>query len=345
MNFGKLVKSIKPYSVRKGRFRIRLDKNESPFDVPCEIKEKIMEAIKKEEWNRYPDIDGNELREAIAEFYGIKKENVAVGNGSDEILSILPKIFEGSKAITTPPTFSMYKHYLKINGTRNIEIPLKEDFSLPVNSIIEKIDKDTKAVFICNPNNPTGNAFDRNKIKRIAETGVATVIDEAYAEFSETKSFVQEAVSGKNIIVLKTMSKAFSIAGLRIGYAISNEEIIKMIYRLKSPFSVNRLSVRAAIELLKNYEIIKKEIISKIIAERDFMLKALPPKTACKSETNFVLIDLNAFEFLLERGILVRNFDGRLRKHIRVTIGKKEENREVLHALEEFVEKSKMDRI
>ncbi len=338
MKFSKLANNITPYKAQTGNFRIRLDKNESPFDIPNNAKKEILKIVYETSWNRYPNIDAEPLREEIAKFHDIKKENVIVGNGSDEILSLIPKIFEGKTAITMPPTFSMYKHYLKINGMKNTEIPLNKDFSLPVSKILDTVTENTAAIYICNPNNPTGNSFPWEQIEKIINTGIPVIIDEAYAEFSDEKSFIGEAVSRKNTIVLRTFSKAFSAAGLRVGYAVSDAEIIDKLHRVKSPFNVNIISMRIAIYLLRHFEIIQN-MISKIIKNREEFLTAIPKDITYPTKTNFVLMNLNAFEYLKEKGIIVRNLNNVIKNHIRVTIGRKDENLEVAKAIKEFIEK------
>ncbi len=338
MKFSKLVNSITPYKAQTGNFRIRLDKNESPFDIPNNAKKEILKIIYETPWNRYPNIDAGPLREEIAKFHNVKKENIIVGNGSDEILSLIPKIFEGKSAITIPPTFSMYKHYLKINGIKNTEIPLNKDFSLPIGKILDTVTENTAAIYICNPNNPTGNSFPQEQIQKIINTDVPVIIDEAYAEFSEGKSYIKEAVLRKNTIVLRTFSKAFSIAGLRVGYAISSAEIIDKLHRVKSPFNVNSISIIIAIYLLRHFEIIQNTV-NKIIKNREEFLTAIPKGITYPTETNFVLMNLNAFEYLKRKGIIVRNLNNVIKNHIRITIGRKNENLKVIKAIKEFIKK------
>ncbi len=339
MNFSKLVETLSEYTPNKENLPIRLDKNESPFDIPIEIKREIFEILLKEKWNRYPNVSAEPLKNALAQIHNVSPENIIIGNGSDEILSVLLKIFNGDHAITTPPTFSMYDHYIRMDSIKNVKIFLdKNNFKLPTERIIAKTNRHTKAVFISNPNNPTGNGFPEEDIRKIINTGVPVVIDEAYIEFSKRKSFISEAVNRENVIVLRTFSKAFSLAGIRVGYAISNKPIIERLHKVKSPFSVNRLSMQIAIYLLSQDKIIKNNI-RKIIQNREILLQKLPKEITYKSETNFILVHANAFSFLKKKGILVRNLNGILKNHVRITVGNKAENEVIINAFEEFIKR------
>ncbi|WP_457754699.1 histidinol-phosphate transaminase [Thermococcus sp.] len=334
MKIRELIKSFEPYRVLEGDYKIWLDKNENPFDLPPEIKEEIFEELRKTPFNRYPHITAMPLRGAIAEFYGLSPENVAVGNGGDELLSYLIRIFEGDYIVTTPPTFGMYYFYAKLNGIPVVEVPLDESFTINGDMIAEKA-KRASIVFITSPNNPTGNTQPREEILKVLDTGVTVVLDEAYAEFSG-KSCIDLLDEYENLIILRTFSKAFSLAGARVGYLLADKEIINTFYRIKSPFSLNSLTITTAKVMLNHYDIVI-ERINYIIKERERIYRELKDH-AYPSEANFLLMRLDAYEFLLERGIVVRKLGGRLERHIRVTIGKKEENNELIKALKEFLE-------
>ncbi len=334
MKIRELIKSFEPYRVLEGNYKIWLDKNENPFDLPPEIKEEIFEELRKTPFNRYPHITAMPLREAIAEFYGLSPENVAVGNGGDELLSYLIRIFEGDYIVTTPPTFGMYYFYAKLNEIPVVEVPLDESFTINGDMIAEKA-KRASIVFITSPNNPTGNTQPREEILKVLDTGVTVVLDEAYAEFSE-KSCIDLFDEYENLIILRTFSKAFSLAGARVGYFLASEEIVDALYRIKSPFSLNSLTMITAKVMLNHYDVVI-ERVNYIIKERERIYKEFKDY-AYPSEANFLLMRLDAYEFLLERGIVVRKLGGRLERHIRVTIGKKEENDELINALKEFLE-------
>ncbi len=333
MRIREMVKSFKPYRVLEGNYRIWLDKNENPFDLPPEIKEEIMEELRKTPFNRYPHITADPLREKIAEFLGFEKENVIVGNGSDELISLILKLFEGKHIIVSSPSFRMYNFFAKLEGTDLVDVPLDEHFNL---QNVEDYAENAKAIFICSPNNPTGNMQKREKIISVLESGVPVILDEAYIEFAK-KSNVDLVNEYDNLIVLRTFSKAFGLAGIRVGYAVASEEIIDYLHRIKAPFGLNSLSMKTAELMLDHYDLVKQNI-NYIIKERERIYKEFRGY-AYPSEANFLLLRLDAYEFLLEKGIVVRKLSGRLDGHIRVTIGKKEENDELIGALNEFIER------
>ena len=332
MKVSEVVKSFKPYKVLEGDYKIWLDKNENPFDIPTEIKEEILEELKNIPFNRYPHITADPLREKIAEFLGFEKGNIIVGNGSDELISLILKLFEGDHIVISSPTFGMYDFFAKLEGIDLVDVPLDERFKL---QNVEDYAENAKAIFICSPNNPTGNTQEREKIISILETGAPVVLDEAYIEFAEGSN-VDLVNEYDNLIVLRTFSKAFGLAGVRVGYAVTSKEIIDYLNRIKPPFALNSLSMRIAELTLDHYDLVKQNI-NYIIKERDRIYKEFKGYVY-PSEANFLLMKLNAYEFLLEKGIVVRNLSGRLSNHIRVTIGKREENDELIKALYEFLE-------
>ncbi|NJE08653.1 histidinol-phosphate transaminase [Thermococcus sp. M39] len=332
MKIQELVKSFEPYRVLEGDYKIWLDKNESPFDLPDEIKKEIFEELKRIPLNRYPHITADSLRERLAEFLGFEKENIIVGNGSDELISLILKLFEGEHIVISSPTFAMYSFYAKLEGVKVVDVPLDENFKL---RNIEDYAENARAIFICSPNNPTGNMQERERIISVLETGAPVILDEAYVEFAK-KSNLDLVNEYENLIVLRTFSKAFGLAGVRVGYAVANEKIIDYLLRIKAPFSLNVISMRIAELMLDHYDLVKQNI-NYIIKERERIYKEFKDY-AYPSEANFLLMRLNAYEFLLERGIVVRKLGGRLEGHIRVTIGKKEENDEFIKALKEFLE-------
>ena len=332
MRIREIVKAFESYKVVEGDYGIWLDKNENPFDVPAEIKEEIFKELKSVPFNRYPHITADPLRERIAEFLGFEKENVIVGNGSDELISLILKLFEGDYIVISSPTFGMYDFFAKLEGIDLVDVPLDEKFKL---QNVENYAENAKAIFICSPNNPTGNTQEGEKIISVLETGAPVILDEAYIEFAEGSN-VDLVNEYDNLIVLRTFSKAFGLAGIRVGYAVGSEEIINYLLRIKPPFSLNVISMKIAELMLDHYDVIKQNI-NYIIKERERIYKEFK-EYAYPSEANFLLMRLNAYEFLLERGIVVRKLGGRLDGHIRVTIGKKEENDELIKALKEFLE-------
>ncbi|NJE02807.1 histidinol-phosphate transaminase [Thermococcus sp. MV11] len=334
MRIRELVKSFEPYRVEEGDYPVRLDKNESPYDLPNWVKEEIFEELRELSFNRYPHITSMPAREAIADFYGLSPENVAVGNGGDELISYLVRLFEGGYVVTTPPTFSMYYFYAKLNGIPVLEVPLREDFTIDGDAIAEKAGN-ASVVFIASPNNPTGNLQPEEEIVKVLDTGTAVVLDEAYAEFAG-KTLWRLIEEYPNLIVLRTFSKAFSLAGVRAGYLLANGETVDALYRVKSPFSVGVMTMAAVKVVLRHYDLVERRV-AKIIEERERIRRAFREFTY-PSDANFLLMRLNAYEFLLGKGIAVRKLAGRLDGHIRVTVGRKWENRKLIEALREFLE-------
>ena len=341
MRISKLAKEFIPYKVVENKYKIYLDKNENPFDFPAPLKEKIFKELKNVQFNRYPPITAEPLREKIAESLGLKMENIIVGNGSDEILSLVPKLTEGDYNIINSPTFVMYRFYSKRNGIKVMDIPLDEQFDLRTSEIKRYADK-ARIIFICSPNNPTGNSLSRERIIDILETGACVVLDEAYIEFSDKESNIDLLNHYDNLIILRTFSKAFSMAGIRVGYGISNEKIISHLLALKAPFTVNALSMHIAEMMVENRDVIEEKI-KFIKRERKRLLRKLK-NYAFPGDANFILVNLPVYRFLLERGIVVRHFDEeRIKNMVRITIGKKDENDTLLDALKEYL--NEMDRV
>ena len=332
MRISEAVKDFEPYRVLEGNYRIWLDKNENPFVLPLEIKEEIFEELRKTPFNRYPHITADPLREKIAEFLGFEKKKVIAGNGSDNLIGLILKLFEGEHIVISSPTFEMYRFFAKLEGVKLVDVPLDEHFKLRK---VEEYAKNAKVIFICSPNNPTGNTQEREKIISVLETGAPVVLDEAYIEFAR-ESNVDLVNEYKNLIVLRTFSKAFGLAGIRAGYAVADEQIIDYLLRIKTPFNLNAVSTKIAELMLDHYDLVKRNI-NYIIKERERIYKELRDY-AYPSEANFLLMKLDAYEFLLERGIVVRRLGGGLKGHIRVTVGKKKENDRLIKALNEFLE-------
>ena len=328
------VKNLTPYGSEREKTEIRLDKNESPFSLPKQLKQQIITELEDLSFNRYPSSSSEGLREKLADFHSLKKENVVVGSGSDQLISYAVKLFSGERVVITPPTFSMYRFYSNLAGFDALEVPLTDDFDLQHQQIKDAI-QGAAALFLCSPNNPTGNTFDRRTILDLLETGTPLILDEAYAEFSG-KSEMDLIKEYDNLIVLRTFSKAFGVAGARIGYAVASERTVEYLLKVKPPYNLNALSESIAKVLLEKYEIIQ-ERVELIIEERNRMYKKFE-KYSYPTEANFLLMGLDAHNFLRERGIGVRKFSGRLADKIRVTVGTKEENDRLIEYLEEFIE-------
>ncbi len=335
------IKNLKSYEPVLFKGKYKLDANENSYELPGSVKRKILKKILNVPVKRYPDPEARELKKILSKKLKVKKYMIFTGNGSDEIIFYLAQSFlEKDDVVIIPvPTFEMYKIISKINGARVIEIPLTKNFDIDDKNIIKyaKITK-TKFIFVAYPNNPTGNCFSKDKILNIIKnTDAIVVIDEAYFEFSG-KTFIKYLKKFKNLVILRTFSKAFSIAALRVGYMIANKEIVKILNKVKLPYNVNSVSQIFAKEVLLNERYLKDNI-KKIISEREKLYEKIRKKFfVVKSDSNFLFLKIpdikKAKKIFQENKISVRVFNsGYTKDFIRITIGKREENRKVLNVL------------
>jgi histidinol-phosphate aminotransferase len=345
------LKELKPYDPHEVPYKIKLNANENPYGLPEGIIEEILWKAKNLKYFRYPNANSVKLSEIVSSFCGLDRDNIVIGNGSDELIDYLIKAFseKGRRIITTAPSFAMYKIYSIINGSNFVQIPLSQgNFSLNEDKILEEAKReDSSMVFIAYPNAPTGNYFAEDKIiKIIKESGCLVVVDEAYYEFGK-KTFVPLISRYDNLVILRTFSKAYSIASLRVGYLLSNPEIISEVRKVKSPFNVNTFSQLAAQVVFENKEILK-DSIKKIIEEREKLtnrINEIPPFKAHSSRTNFVLVEMGSkensdlvYNNLLKQGILVQKVSDPIfstsRYFLRITVGNEEENDILVKGLE-----------
>jgi histidinol-phosphate aminotransferase len=309
---------------------------------------RAVEAIKQHlnEISVYPSPGYAELKDAIARYVGLSAERVIVGNGSDDLLNNLLRciVEPGDQAIIPIPTYSYYEVIVEAAHGTCIYVKRADDFSIDVNRILELINDKTKLIFICAPNNPTGNAIKKEALKRLLRsTNALVVLDEAYAEFA-SESHVELANHFDNLAVLRTFSKAFGLAGLRLGYAVVTEGQARSYDKLQLAFPVNQLAVKAGIAALSDRSFLEKT--ASMVAEgRKYFRDKLPFK-AYPTEANFVFVDTTphtsreVLEFLLSKGIIVRNcetFRGCSNTHIRITVGQPWQNAMLLGAINEFV--------
>lgn len=333
------ITDMKPYVVNNVPHKIKMDANENPYDIPKHIKEHINKEIINHNFNRYPDPIAIELREALAVEQGVDSSQILIGNGSDELISYIISAFGGSdSAVIFPtPTFSIYEIFAKLWGTKTIGIPLSEEFDLKSDEFISSMNSINRSiVFISFPNNPTGNCFSEQAIAEIVENSRSSIIvlDEAYYEFSR-KTFLQLIHLHNNIIILRTFSKAYGLAGLRVGYMVASKEIIDEIMKVKMVFNINSLSQKIALIILK-YKDEMSKYINIILQERDKLVAELSKKdelTVFNTDANFILFRMKTdaqflFSELLKNGILIRNLNepGLLKNCLRVTVGKPDEN-------------------
>ncbi|AEM79399.1 histidinol-phosphate transaminase [Thermoanaerobacter wiegelii] len=341
------IKGFKNYKVHSIPYRYKMDANEAPFELPEEVIKNIQEIVKSSQVNVYPDPTAEKLKEELARYCKVEPTNIFVGNGSDEIIHLIMLAFvnKGDVVVYPHPSFAMYSVYSKIAGAVEIPVRLREDYTYDVGSFTEVIEKyRPKLVFLCNPNNPTGSVIEREDIiKIIQKSNGIVVVDEAYFEFYGN-TIVDVINEFENLIVLRTLSKAFGLAGLRVGYAVANENILKYLNLVKSPYNINSLSQAIALKVLRTG--VLKERVNFILKERERLIKELTKIPGIKvypSKTNFILVKFKDADYvykgLLERGILVRDFskvEG-LEGALRITVSSKEANDYFINGLKELL--------
>ena len=335
------IKSMSSYSSARDDFKkendkklIYLDANESPFD---------------NEINRYPDNKHVQLKKVISKLKNVDKNQIIFGNGTDEILDLIVRVFcnpNKDKIITLPPTYGMYDVIAKTNGVENVEIPLKNDFSIDKNEILKLSSKTTKVLFLCSPNNPTGNSFDINDLADLIKSfnGVV-VVDEAYIDFSSKKSLISLINENNNLIITQTMSKAYGMAGIRFGMGFSNEKIINYLNKIKPPYNINVLTERKALEQLNKIDQIKIGI-ELVLEEKKLLVACLERlefvEKIYESDSNFILVRVDnadlRYNQLSEKGIIVRNRSNQYlcQNCLRITIGTENENKSLIKTLNQL---------
>ncbi len=336
------IRRLTPYSSARDEFtgaaEIYLDANENPFGSPIGT-----------QLNRYPDPLQKALKEKIAKSKGVNALSIFLGNGSDEAIDLLFRIFcePGDDAcILCPPTYGMYKVAADINNVAVKEIQLSADFQLDVPAAQKAFDRTTKVIFICSPNNPTGNSMRREDILEIANgfSGIV-VVDEAYIDFSHARSLIEEIKTYPNLVVLQTFSKAWGMAAARVGMAFANEKIIMLFNRTKPPYNVSSLAQNAVLEALKN-ETQVKESIALITKQRVALSDALKGLEIVEkiypSDANFLLVKVAdaaaTYQFLLDEKIVVRDRSNvtMCEGCLRITVGTPDENARLIAALKKF---------
>ncbi|MDA7708012.1 histidinol-phosphate transaminase [Flavobacteriaceae bacterium] len=322
------------YSGGANKNLIYLDANESPFENGI---------------NRYPDNKHKNLKTVISKNKNINVNQVVFGNGTDEILDLIVRVFcnpNKDKIITLPPTYGMYDVIAKTNGVENIEITLKSDFSIDTDKILDLKTSNIKILFLCSPNNPTGNSFEINVLDNLIKkfNGIV-VVDEAYIDFSSQKSLTNLIDKYENLIITQTMSKAYGMAAIRLGMGISNNKIISYINKIKPPYNVNTLTENKALEELNKIDEVKKNI-DLVLNQRKLLLSSLEKldfvEKIYKSDANFLLVKVDnadlRYNQLLEKGIIVRNRSNQplCQNCLRITIGTKIENNSLIKTLNEL---------
>ncbi|WP_144800458.1 histidinol-phosphate transaminase [Maribacter sp. MAR_2009_72] len=331
------VKGLSPYSsardeyVSDGSTMVFLDANENPFENGV---------------NRYPDPQQRSLKTILAAQKGINEENILLGNGSDEVLDLLFRAFcepKQDNIITLPPTYGMYKVLSGINLVENREVLLTTAFQPNIAEIKKAIDEHTKLLFICSPNNPTGNSFSTAIIEELLNSfNGLVVIDEAYIDFSSEESWSSKLADYPNLIVTQTLSKAYGMAGIRLGICLASAEIIAVINKIKPPYNVNQLTQDKAIERVSDQKAVQTEVAS-ILAEREKLMETLKTisfvSAIYPTDANFILAKVDdatlRYNQLLKEGVVVRNRTTQplCENTLRFTVGNSAENKKLAEAL------------
>jgi len=336
------IRNLVPYSSARDEFKgeasVFLDANENAFGSPL-----------PHDYNRYPDPLQHQVKHKLSSIKGVPAENMFLGNGSDEAIDILYRAFCTPKidnVILVPPTYGMYEVSANINDVEVRKVNLTADYQLDLDGIAEALDTHTKLIFICSPNNPTGNSINPLDIETLLVNfkGIV-VVDGAYINYSKQKSFTYSLPEFPNLVVLQTLSKAWGLAALRLGLAFASKEIIEVFNKIKPPYNINQATQDLVLEALNNYEVVN-EWIRETIKERETLVAQLDGlqqvEKITPSDANFILVKLqdprSLYDFLVDKGIIVRDrskvalCDGCLR----ITVGTKLENERLINEIQEF---------
>ena len=336
------IKQLTPYSSARheftGKASVFLDANENAYGSPLADK-----------FNRYPDPLQWQLKFQLARIKGVPAENIFVGNGSDEVIDLAYRIFcnpAKDNVIVCPPTYGMYEVSGNINDVYIKKVNLTEDFQLDVEGILEAVDEHTKLLFICSPNNPTGNNMNRSDVEVLLNNfpGIV-IIDEAYINYSKQKTFIQELTEYPNLIVMQTLSKAWGLAALRLGLCYASMDIIDLFNKVKPPYNVNEASQLLGLEALQNTDIVNEWITASVL-QKELLIKELGTfafvKKLYTSDANFVLVKVkdaaDLYKYLSDREVVVRNRskDPGCENCLRITIGTQEENELLINLLKKY---------
>ena len=331
------IKALKPYSSARDEFQgnsddmVFLDANENPFENGV---------------NRYPDPQQRTLKYLLSTIKGVTQQNILLGNGSDEVLDLIYRTFcepNQDNIITLPPTYGMYSVLANINAIEIKSVQLDADFQPKVEDILNVANSNSKLLFLCSPNNPTGNSFEVKSIERlIDEFKGIVVIDEAYIDFSNKESWTSRLNEFSNLIITQTLSKAHGMAGIRLGICYASEEIISVLNRIKPPYNVNILTQQKAISQLEQQELTQNQVTN-ILKERDLLITKLESidyiSKIYPSDANFVLVEVDdankRYDQLIDKGIVIRNRTTQpgCENCLRFTIGTPKENKTLIDTL------------
>lgn len=339
------VRDLMPYPTPKKPIEVKLDSNEGKNICLLDLCESTF--LQDLKINLYPDGQSLLLREELGKYLSLPAANIVAGNGSSEMIDLVMKAFveKGDKILSIFPSFSMYSVFAKIYSAELVRVETRPDFSLDVNAVIRKAEESTpKVVFLCNPNNPTGYLLEKEEVQAIAEaTDALLVLDEAYMEFAYG-SLAQDVTAYENLIVLRTMSKAFGLAGLRLGYLASNEDIVEAVNRVRPPYNLNALTQYLGVKALREKDKMFA-YVEEVKKEREYLYFRLKELgiNAYPSDANFIFFEChvpNLSKKLEERGVSIRSFSGDLSSYYRVTAGNRDENLKFLLSMKEILEGS-----
>lgn len=344
------IRKLKPYSSARDEFKgeaeVFLDANENAFGSPLSLATLESARSDRGSYNRYPDPLQIEVKEKLSQIKGVPAGNIFLGNGSDEVIDLLYRAFCNpgvDNVILVPPTYGMYEVSANINDVEVRKVPLTAEFQLNIEAISETVDERTKLIFICSPNNPTGNSMDREDVEMILNNfdGIV-VVDEAYINYSRQRSFISELTEYPNLLVMQTLSKAWGMAGARIGMAFASDAIVGVLNKIKPPYNVGSPAQQLALEALKNIDQVN-DWIKTTVQERGKLVAALGMipfvKKIYPSDANFVLVKVEdakgVYDYLAKNGVVVRDrskvelCEGCLR----ITVGTPQENTKLVETL------------
>lgn len=340
------VKNLVAYDAVTGDYEVRLDANESFIDPGELYGEQFLAAISKIKFNRYPDPMASELCEKFAKYYGVDPKGVVAGNGSDELITVILGAFlrPGDKVLTFSPDFSMYKFYGEIYEKTNAIAEKNFDLKLTAGDVLNAVEENKpEAIVLSNPCSPTSLVMSREDVLHLVEnTDALVILDEAYMDFSD-QSIMKVAEKYDNLIILKTCSKAWGLAAIRLGFAVSSKKIVEALHCVRSPYNVNGLTQAIGCVMFSNPDYIKKSVEA-MKQSRDYLYQSLLPlqetggiKRIMKPETNFIFVEMEAaeavFEELKKESIIIR----RLGDYFRITAGTQKENDRLIQALSQIL--------
>ncbi|WP_258098387.1 histidinol-phosphate transaminase [Marinoscillum pacificum] len=336
------LKTVKAYSSARDEF-------EGEAEVFLDANENSLGSATEGFYNRYPDPHHKALKNKWSEIKGVATNSIFFGNGSDEPIDLLIRLFcepGEDHIITLPPTYGMYAVSSAINAVENVKVPLTKEFQIDLNGVKAVINRHSKLLFLCSPNNPSGNLLDKQVMLELVKIfpGIV-VVDEAYIDFSPEASWINELVNYRNVVVLQTLSKAWGMAGIRVGVAMADPYVVSMLERIKPPYNLSQANQQLALEAL-NAEAKKNEKVDTLLSERDRLINELKDlgqvQEIIESAANFLLVRFDQvqelFDYLINEKVIVRNRTKELycENCLRLTVGTPDENTRLIHLIKEF---------